>query len=251
VATAVTTWQLSPEHQSDDVYRVPFPQPAIPLTITLSPPPLSPAIPPRLAALSLVDNRDNTFQSLVPGNYRLIHSGDVKIYENLDALPRAYLVDQWQWQPDVATSVTAMQGDDFVVGETAVLIAPAADPHPESTPAPSFNGTVTISQDEPEQLVIRTNSPADSLLILSDAYYPGWQATIDGKATTLYQANAYFRGVLLPAGQHEVVFAFAPESFRNGRLISLISLGAWLFLMAVCLWADWPAPSRTTDDSSL
>ena len=44
---------------------------------------------------------------LTLGNYRLIHSGDVKMYENLDVLPRAFLVEKWQWQPEVTSSVAA------------------------------------------------------------------------------------------------------------------------------------------------
>jgi hypothetical protein len=234
VETADATWQLIPEPQGDGLYRVLFPQPATPLTITLAPPPSPLASAPLLQALSLVDSRDQSFHSLVPGNYRLIHSGDVKIYENLDVLPRAYLVADWQWQPEVAATVAAMQEEDFVVGETAVLMGPTPQagsrpaPHPGSSPLEGRElGTATIIRDEAERVIIQSNSVADGLLVLSDAYYPGWQATIDGAATAVYPANAYFRAVFLPAGQHEVVFTFVPESFENGRVISLVGLGLW------------------------
>jgi hypothetical protein len=235
IETADAIWHLVPALLADTLYSAPFPQPAIPLTITLSPPLLRSSASPLLHALSLVDSRDHTFQSLVPGNYRLIHSGDVKIYEHLDVLPRAYLVADWQWQPDAAASVAAMQAEDFVVGEMAVLIG---DPHlpPHPNPPPEWGrepGTATITQDEPERVVIQSNSVTDSLLVLSDAYYPGWQATVDGEAAAVYPANAYFRAVFLPAGQHEVIFTFVSESFGNGRLISLLGLGIWagLFIL--------------------
>jgi hypothetical protein len=232
IETAASTWHLIPELKEDNLYWIPFPQPAIPLSITLSPPlPLSSA-PPLLSALSLVDSRDHTFQSLVPGNYRLIHSGDVKIYENLDVLPRAYLVANWQWQPDVAASVTAMQAENFVVGATSVLISNSAQ---ENHFSEQLTGTAIIMQDEPERVVVQTNSPTDAVLVLSDAYYPGWQAAIDGEATAVYQTNAYFRGIILPAGQHEVVFNFAPDSLRIGRLISSIGLSLWLVLLVIVL----------------
>jgi hypothetical protein len=228
-------WHLAPQPQDTNLYRVAFPEPTTPLTLTLSPPPLAPSAPPLLHALSLVDSRDQTFHSLVPGNYRLIHSGDVKIYENLDVLPRAYLLSNWQWQPDVAAAVAAMQEEDFVVGETAVLIR-NNQPDPLLTgERGSAPGTATITQDETERIVIQTDSPADGLLVLSDAYYPGWQATVDGEATAVYPANAYFRAVFVPAGQHEVVFTFVPESLRNGRFISLLGLGAWTSLFLVIL----------------
>ena len=234
IETAVNTWHLIPQRQGDSLYHIPFPQPATPLSISISPPlPLSSASP-LLQALSLVDSRDDTFQALVPANYRLIHSGDVKIYENLDVLPRAYLVDYWQWQSDVDASLVAMQQNDFAVGETAVL---TGDPLPSPLPARArgsvSQGTATIVTDDPERIVIQTNSPTDTALILADAQYPGWQATIDGVATAVYPANAYFRGILLPAGQHEVMFAFESQSFSNGRIISLIGVGVWAVLFIV------------------
>jgi hypothetical protein len=220
-------WHLTPQLQDTNLYRTTFPEPATPKTIALSPPLPRSSAPPLLHALSLVDSRDQTFHSLVPGNYRLIHSGDVKIYENLDVLPRATLVSNWQWQPDIATSVAAMQAEDFVVGETAVLIG-NNQPDPLLTgERGSAPGTATITQDETERIVIQADSAADGLLVLSDAYYPGWQATVDGEVTAVYPANAYFRAVFVPAGQHEVVFTFVPESVANGRFISLLGLGIW------------------------
>ena len=233
VETADAIYHLTPQPQTDTLYIAPLPQPSTPLTITLASLLPRPSAPTLLQALSLVDNRDHTFQSLVPSNYRLIHSGDVKIYENLDVLPRAYLVSNWQEATDVASSLRAMQAEDFVVGETAVLITnPVHNPHFGEGPA----GTATIIQEQPEQIVIQTHSLADTVLVLSDAYYPGWRATLDGKATAVYPANAYFRGVLLPAGQHEVIFSFQPESFRNGRLLSLIGVGVWVLLLLIVVY---------------
>jgi uncharacterized membrane protein YfhO len=147
-------------------------------------------------------------------------------------LPRAYLVANWQWQPDVAASVTAMQAENFVVGATSVLISNSAQ---ENHFSEQLTGTAIIMQDEPERVVVQTNSPTDAVLVLSDAYYPGWQAAIDGEATAVYQTNAYFRGIILPAGQHEVVFNFAPDSLRIGRLISSIGLSLWLVLLVIVL----------------
>jgi hypothetical protein len=168
----------------------------------------------------------------VPGNYRLIHSGDVKIYENLDVLPRAYLVANWQWQPGVSATVMTMQAKDFVVGETAVFIS---NPVRENHFSKQQPGTANITHDEPERVVVQTNSRTDVVLVLSDAYYPGWLATIDGEATAVYQTNAYFRGIILPAGQHEVIFTFAPDSLRIGRLLSFIGLFLWLVLLVIVL----------------
>jgi len=67
-------------------------------------------------------------------------------------------------------------------------------------------------------------------LFLSDAYYPGWQATVDGKAEHIIRANDLFRAVAIPAGNHQVEFAYQPASFRWGMIISLLSAVALLVI---------------------
>ena len=64
--------------------------------------------------------------------------------------------------------------------------------------------------------------------LLTDAHYPGWEATLDGAPATIYAADGLFRGVFVPAGEHEVVFAFRPRSYRLGAIVSLLGLGVAL-----------------------
>lgn len=70
------------------------------------------------------------------------------------------------------------------------------------------------------------------LLVLGDTWYPGWQATVDGKETKIYPANYVMRAVVLPAGKHRVEFRYRPGSFRTGVLITLaaLALGAGLLV---------------------
>ena len=69
------------------------------------------------------------------------------------------------------------------------------------------------------------------LVLLTDAAYPGWRATLDGEPVTIYQADGLFRGVLLPAGSHEVTFTYEPASLRYGAALSLAALLVWLLLL--------------------
>jgi uncharacterized membrane protein YfhO len=69
---------------------------------------------------------------------------------------------------------------------------------------------------------------------LSDVFYPGWQATIDGKATKIYQTNYVQRGVQVPAGEHVVEYRFEPMSFKLGASITLGAMFGsvyWLWLV--------------------
>jgi hypothetical protein len=233
VAVDGETWRLTPELLQPDLYRVSWPGAAVAKSITLSSPPASASSPLQGLGLSLVDGRDGTFRPLVLGNYRLIHSGDVKIYENLDVLPRAFLVYDWQWQPDVAASVAAMNAPDFDPRQTVVLIGEGEAPAPVSRPS----GQVEILSYEPERIVLGTESETAGLLLLIDAYYPGWETAVVGRPAPLYQADGLFRGVMIPAGEHEIVFNFAPASLAVGWIVSAVGFLFWLLLMAP--WHGW------------
>ncbi len=261
VTTAVTTYTLIPAPIAGNLYAVTFPQPIVLKSITLTscaaqgemgreeavlfvqtrtapsrPHSLTPSLC-QINALTLVNTTDDTFQSLVPGQYRLIHSGDVKIYENLDVLPRVFLLYDTIWQPDVAASVAAMLDPAFDPRQTAVLTQLETPPHllpPLDKPAKP--GTAVITQYAPEQIVITTNAPADALLLLTESAYPGWQAAVDGVPVPLYRADANFQAVFVPAGEHEVVFTFESRSFRDGRVLTLLGLGIIAALAFAFLW---------------
>jgi len=72
------------------------------------------------------------------------------------------------------------------------------------------------------------------LLLLADALYPGWQATVDGEPVVIYAADGLLRGVFVAEGAHEVVFTFRPRSLHTGAAVSLVGL----FTVAMlALWA--------------
>jgi uncharacterized membrane protein YfhO len=71
--------------------------------------------------------------------------------------------------------------------------------------------------------------------VLSDAYYPGWEATVDGAPAPILPTNVLFRGVPVPAGEHTVVFTFAPRSWRQGLWAGTAGLLLWLLVLAAGL----------------
>lgn len=185
-----------------------------------------------IQAITLYDARTKMFVPLLPsdrGRFRLVHSGDVKIYENLDVRPRAYLVHQVHsvTTPDEALAYLL---DDRTVqaGQAAVV---EADWALNTQPTP--DDIAEIVSYGAEEVVIQTRSQAEALLVLSDTAYPGWQATIDGVPTEIYTTNYLFRGVRVPAGEHKVRFVYAPTSWRRGGMLSGIALLCWLGLLGL------------------
>ncbi|MGB9872691.1 MAG: YfhO family protein, partial [Anaerolineae bacterium] len=68
----------------------------------------------------------------------------------------------------------------------------------------------------PNDVVLFVETDAPALLVLSDTYYSGWRATLDGEITSIYQTNAAFRGVIVPPGRHRVEMHFRPRSLIVG-----------------------------------
>ena len=179
--------------------------------------------PVTIQAVTLIDERTQTFQPLLAsdkGRFRLVHSGDVKIYEALDVRPRAYLAERVDVVSTPAEAVAQLQADPAL----GVAVVEATDAPPFHTSA----GNAEIVSYAPERVVVRTRAEDDAFLVLSDAYYPGWRATIDGADTPIHPTNVLFRGVAVPAGEHEIVFTFDPLTWRNGVVISGAGLVLWI-----------------------
>jgi hypothetical protein len=169
-----------------------------------------------LRGLSLIDDRTGTSRVLtVDPSFRLVHSGDVKIYENRAVLPRAYVVHRARVVSDDAAAITAMQRESFRP-ETEVVLAEGQ----ELAVAPAGPDRVEVTSYAPERVVIAADLASEGYLVLADADYPGWQAQIDGRDTPILRANVLFRAVHLPAGSHRIEFAYQPESLRRGAMVS-------------------------------
>ena len=74
------------------------------------------------------------------------------------------------------------------------------------------------------EVTLRSEVSAPSILLLSQTYYPGWKALVDGQEAPVFDVDLLLTGVALPAGSHEVQFVFDPRSFRAGALLSLASV---------------------------
>lgn len=83
-----------------------------------------------------------------------------------------------------------------------------------------------------QEFIVETTAPA--LFYVSDAYFPGWNALVNGKEMHIYRANYNFRGVLVPQGESRVVFRYEPVSYEAGKIISILSF----LLLGVLTWIN-------------
>ncbi len=81
-------------------------------------------------------------------------------------------------------------------------------------------------------MIVTASTDAPAWLVLTDTWFPGWTARLDGSDVPIARANHAFRAVALPAGDHEVEFVFRPRGLRTGAAITLVSLGVLAALLA-------------------
>ena len=106
----------------------------------------------------------------------------------------------------------------------AVIDARFKDQVTASSYPVNANDTIELVSYQPNELVYKYTAEGEKLAVFSEIYYPaGWKCYIDGAESKYFRANYVLRGMLLPAGTHQVKFTFAPSSYINGNKISLAS----------------------------
>jgi len=172
-----------------------------------------------LSALKNLNLLDNSRWNLVE------NIGQATVYENLRPQPRAWLVTEAvKLKPDeVLTTIqssTLPDGRNYEPSKMA-LVEENINFKPDQFDS---QATVEFKKISETHLQISTNSNAAAFLILSDVYYPGWRAKINGKATKIWQTNYVLRGIKLPQGANTVDFVFKSNKFHFAVGISTAAL---------------------------
>jgi uncharacterized membrane protein YfhO len=95
-------------------------------------------------------------------------------------------------------------------------------------------GDVVFTAINEQHLRLDASPACASVLVLSDNWYPGWQATLDGRPIEVLRADAAIRAVAIPAGSHRVEMRYRPSGLFWAATLSLVTLAV------VLLAAFWP-----------
>jgi uncharacterized membrane protein YfhO len=122
--------------------------------------------------------------------------------------------------------LAAIRGGQLPGGETfdpqtTALIEEETD---TSRFKPDAGAGVTVLEIRDTSVVLDATSTEPSFLVLSDTFYPGWRATVDGQPARIYQTNYVLRGIVLASGRHLVKFEYRPLSLYVGAAGSICSL---------------------------
>jgi hypothetical protein len=147
----------------------------------------------------------------------------VNVYQNPGAFPRVWPVHELvrldqagQVGPTLSDRGFDLAKKGFVVGEVPPELEPAVG-----------RDTVRLVLREPHRVRIEAEMGSKGMVVLSDAFYPGWKATVDGRRVAIYEVYGGLRGVVTPAGRHVIEMVYRPVSvFLGGALTALGVFGA-------------------------
>lgn len=157
----------------------------------------------------------------------VFQEGDWKIWEYLDAFPRAFLSGNYEVIADPQRNIDRLYSSEFNPRETLLLSKQV----PQSFHiTPDARATVDITSYTPTNIKFHTISQTDQLLFLSDTWYPGWHATLEtGQKLPIFTAFTALRAVPIPAGDHIMTMWYFPDSFRNGFVIAVAAAAFIVF----------------------
>ena len=177
-----------------------------------------------------------------PGDSSLVPVFDadpaLDVYLNTNAQPRIHLVYRSQSVSGGAQAFGALHAPGFDPATAVVLDAAGLASTPAildgSGAAVAGERNLFYTDNAPEHAAVVVQTPAPAYLVLSEVWYPGWRAWVDGVEVPIYQADLAFRAIYLPAaGQHTVTLRFDPVLWKIGLSVTLATS---LLLAAGCVW---------------
>ena len=156
-------------------------------------------------------------------------SGPWKLYQNSFYCPRAWVV--YHVAPLARTDIRRQLSDPaFHPLEVALIDGPIEADMGES---PANPAQVNFDLYQAAHLELRVQSTATGLLVLSEVYYPGWEASVNGKPIRIHKVDGLLRGVVVPSGESRVTFRYRPRSILWGAVLTIFAFTGTLVFAGV------------------
>lgn len=153
--------------------------------------------------------------------------GKWRVYENSSYCPRAWVVHRTVVDPSSQHVLAQMEAPEFDPLQMAYVGEPLESPLEERPGAPE---TVSFQHYQADLFEMEVDASRRGLLVLSEIYYPGWEARVNGKSAHIYKTDGLLRGILISPGKNRIEMMYRPRSIYYGAILSLIAiLGTFLF----------------------
>jgi hypothetical protein len=154
----------------------------------------------------------------------------VDVYRNAGAMPRAYLLNTLEVAPDADALFARMAEPDF---DPKTMTITEAAFRAEPMTGTGDAGTATVREIGLSSMVLDVDATGAAVLVVSETYYPGWTASIDGEPAKIIPVYHALRGVIVPEGRHEVMMRYEPGLLKAGLGLSFLGMIA---SCAASLW---------------
>ena len=179
-------------------------------------------------------------QKLTSLGFRVVKDDSIRlIYENPDALPRSFSVSSLRkvggvpWELGSSAATVATSTDRRLCSEARRLGIPESIPKSDATLLqPERSDWTTVREYHDDRIRIRCKLARAGVLVVTDSWSPRWQATVDGKPAYIGVVDMAFRGIAIPAGEHDVAFWYLPFSLVLGKAVS----AGCLVVLGLLLW---------------
>ena len=160
-------------------------------------------------------------------------AGPLSVYRNTEAMPRAWLVHQAIDAPDLPAALAAIRQPSFDPAQAVVLTLPDGGVPAGLSGEAAAGDVVTVSRSDANRVTVSVEAAAPGVLVLSQAWYPGWRATVNGVDAPIWAANGALTAVVAPAGSSTVELVFRPAAWRAGLAAALAGLATLAVLLVV------------------
>ena len=176
----------------------------------------------------------------------IIYNPDQAPIRNPFAYGNAWFVDKIDIVENADAEIEALNTINPL--ETAVVDKSFAKDLEGFTPHKDSTATIVLEKYRPNRLTYKTKASSEQLAVFSEIYYPGWKVTIDGKDATHFRADWILRGMLVPAGEHTIVFDFHPDTYVLAANVSAYSSFLIMLLLIVAVgWSGWQIWQKKRD----
>ncbi len=148
--------------------------------------------------------------------------GTLSLVPHPTYMPRAYFLYDVRVARTEGELAAALADSGWDQRKTAILEQDS--PLHADAPRADRGGRATVTSYEDNRIEIEAASASEGILVLSEVFYPGWKATVDGSETEILRTDYNLRGIDFPGGTHHVVFRFMPPPFVTGAWISAAAL---------------------------
>lgn len=153
-----------------------------------------------------------------------------QVYENRFVLPKAFLVRKGlpAHKDRIENALLALDPfEEVIVGPGGPLFQPSI-----KSSLDKGADRVQVTSYSSNRITLNVSTQTRAYLVLSEVYYPGWKAYVDGLEKTIFPADYAFRGIPIDPGEHKVEFRYQPISIKIGGIISLLTL-SFILLVSV------------------